>query len=361
MRVLLVSNMYAYPGNWDKLDHLGRHIQLGAVMPSTWHSDKELHPVLDVPEKEPREPWQQYRIRPFFQGNPFRYVYEPKALERAIAEFKPDLIHAEQEPESLSLLQLSVLKPFHRYRLVFVAWENVHPLHQGLLFRQVNFLAADAGIVGSRDALNRTRNQGFRKRLEIIPQYGFEITAPNILPDSTDGPFRIGYAGRLVPEKGLRTLVEATRGMRDVEVVVAGSGPLAAELQREPHITLLGTLPRQKLDTLWRQVQVCVVPSLTTRVWAEQFGRVVVEAMAAGVPVIGSSSAAIPEVIGDAGLVFPEGNATALRREIERLHYDPSLRRDLASRGIARVKDCYSNEVIMQRTVEFYREVLGSR
>jgi glycosyltransferase involved in cell wall biosynthesis len=87
-----------------------------------------------------------------------------------------------------------------------------------------------------------------------------------------------------------------------------------------------------------RELDALVLPSRTTSVWKEQFGRVIVEAMACQTPVIGSDSGAIPEVIGDAGLIFPEGDAHALGNCLRRLIESPDLRRELGERGHARVK-----------------------
>jgi glycosyltransferase involved in cell wall biosynthesis len=104
-----------------------------------------------------------------------------------------------------------------------------------------------------------------------------------------------------------------------------------------------------------------VQPSLTRTNWKEQFGRVLIEAMACQVPVIGSDSGEIPHVLGDAGLVFPEGNAAALRAQIETLRSDPSRRAQVGARGRRRVLDNYTQEIIASRTYAFYRRIVHSQ
>jgi glycosyltransferase involved in cell wall biosynthesis len=104
-----------------------------------------------------------------------------------------------------------------------------------------------------------------------------------------------------------------------------------------------------------------VLPSRTTAHWKEQFGRVLIEAMACGVPVVGSSSGAIPTVIGDAGRVFPEGDFAALGRELTALSLDGALRSELGGRGRAWVLASYSQGRIVAETVAFYRKLLGLR
>jgi glycosyltransferase involved in cell wall biosynthesis len=103
-----------------------------------------------------------------------------------------------------------------------------------------------------------------------------------------------------------------------------------------------------------------VLPSRTTARWKEQFGRVLVEAMACGVPVVGSSSGEIPRVIGDAGAVVPEGDAGALTRAVRALADDPAECAALGARGRARVLRDFTQEQIVADTLGFYRELLGA-
>jgi glycosyltransferase involved in cell wall biosynthesis len=109
-----------------------------------------------------------------------------------------------------------------------------------------------------------------------------------------------------------------------------------------------------------RQCDVLVGPSRTTPRWKEQFGRMLVEAMACGVPVIGSTSGEIPNVIGDAGLVVPEGDGVALRTAIARLRDDARERRDLAERGRARVLALFTQQAVARRTHAVYQEMLAA-
>jgi glycosyltransferase involved in cell wall biosynthesis len=362
LKVLLASNMYAYSGNWDKLDALGRHVDLAVITPEKWGAP-ELGQMLSVPAKRADAPWRQHRLPAsvYQKGNPFRFFYSTSALASVIEQEQPDIVHVEQEPESLNLLQFSLLKRRHRYPLVFVAWEDHNPLRLGWGFRKINYAAADGGIFGNQVAMDRARGFGFRKKMEVIPQYGFEITYDGRLR-AADGRFVVGYAGRLVREKGVETLVEATRLMPQTEVLIAGEGPLAPTLRQETHVRMLGWVPRDEMAGFWSQLDVMVLPSLTDgKKWVEQFGRVIAEAMAAGVPVIGSSAGRIPDTIGDAGLVFPEGDARALCEALNSLRLNPDRRHDLRQRGLARVRDCFSHEVLMGRTVRFYEELLAER
>jgi glycosyltransferase involved in cell wall biosynthesis len=111
----------------------------------------------------------------------------------------------------------------------------------------------------------------------------------------------------------------------------------------------------------YNELDALVVPSRTKSNWKEQFGRVLIEAMACGVPVIGSDSGEIPNVIGDAGQVFPEGNAHALRRQISRLLEDEIVRRDHSHRGRNRVLVHFAQASIAAQTYQVYQEILDAR
>jgi glycosyltransferase involved in cell wall biosynthesis len=102
------------------------------------------------------------------------------------------------------------------------------------------------------------------------------------------------------------------------------------------------------------------MPSLAAPNWKEQFGRMLVEAMACQVPVVGSDSGEIARVIGDAGLVFPQGDVPALAACLRRLRDDSALRRDLAAKGLARVRAHFTQAQIAAQTAAAYREVLAS-
>jgi glycosyltransferase involved in cell wall biosynthesis len=114
------------------------------------------------------------------------------------------------------------------------------------------------------------------------------------------------------------------------------------------------------MPAIMRRFDVLVGPSLTTPRWKEQFGRMLVEAMACGVPVIGSDSGEIPNVIGDAGIVVPEGDCVALRTAIARLRDDPAERRLLAERGHIRARTLFTQEAVARRTYGVYQEMLAA-
>ncbi|NEO50130.1 MAG: glycosyltransferase family 4 protein, partial [Moorea sp. SIO4A3] len=98
--------------------------------------------------------------------------------------------------------------------------------------------------------------------------------------------------------------------------------------------------------------------TLTSVGWKEQFGHVLIEAMASKVPVIGSDSGEIPYVIGDAGLVFPEKNESELRHCLQQLIKQPELAEKLGDLGYARAMEQYTNKALAKQLLDFYQELM---
>ncbi|MCG8349514.1 MAG: glycosyltransferase family 4 protein, partial [Chloroflexales bacterium] len=176
------------------------------------------------------------------------------------------------------------------------------------------------------------------------------------------------FVGRLVPEKGVMDLVEALPGLPDNVVVrFVGDGVLRAQIERRAgeleltdRVELHTAVPSTSIPTVLQQLDALALPSHTTANWKEQFGRILIEAMSCGVPVIGAASGEIPNVIGDAGLIVPERNSAALRSAISRLLYDGALRHELRQRGRARVLAHYTQAALARRYYAIYDTMLNS-
>ena len=212
------------------------------------------------------------------------------------------------------------------------------------------------------------RSKNYRSPIHVIPQFGLDpsqFTPTAGTTRATDAPFRIGYIGRFVEEKGVGVLLDAVAEMRgNWELLLLGGGPLKAklkaraeELQIAERVRIGKWVPSGEMPAFYRQLDLLVLPSLTRPNWKEQFGRILTEAMACQVPVIGSDCGEIPNVIGDGGLVFPEGDVAALRSQIQTLYSDPDRRAALGKNGRARVFKYFTQERIADETYAVYREM----
>jgi glycosyltransferase involved in cell wall biosynthesis len=160
--------------------------------------------------------------------------------------------------------------------------------------------------------------------------------------------FVVGFAGRLVEEKGVHDLIAAVGPLPEADLVIVGDGPLRPEVEaaasRNPRIELLTDVRHARMPSVYERMDVLVLPSRTTPTWTEQFGRVLVEALSLGVPVVGADSGEIPWVVNSTGggVIFPEGDVAELTRVLRELHARPERRLELGSRGRAAVAETYS-------------------
>ena len=135
---------------------------------------------------------------------------------------------------------------------------------------------------------------------------------------------------------------------------------LAREFKIADRVFFEGQIPSTQMPAYYRQLDALVLPSRTLPNWKEQFGRALIEGMACGIPIVGSDSGEIPNVIGDAGLVFQENDAAGLRQTLLELQQKPELRHELGQRGRERVLEHYTQAQIAAQTVQVYREVMST-
>ena len=147
---------------------------------------------------------------------------------------------------------------------------------------------------------------------------------------------------------------------------IIGGGPeretleaQAKSLNISQYVTFIDQLPSTEIHQEYHKLDVLVLPSLTRPNWKEQFGRVLVEAMASGVPVIGSDSGAIPGVVGEAGMIIPEGDISALVDALATLRDCPDKREALAQLGRERFLANFTHQQIADETVAVYHEMLN--
>jgi glycosyltransferase involved in cell wall biosynthesis len=181
-----------------------------------------------------------------------------------------------------------------------------------------------------------------------------------------DGPPVVGYLGRFVPEKGLRMLMSVLdRVGTPWRGLFVGGGALEGELRtwaaaHGDRVRVVTGVPHAGVPPYLSAMDVLAAPSRTTRRWREQLGRMLIEAFAAGVPVLGSDSGEIPHVVADAGLIIPEADETAWAAAVSNLLGDPGRRADLAARGLERARATFAWPVVARRHLAFFDELLGS-
>lgn len=176
----------------------------------------------------------------------------------------------------------------------------------------------------------------------------------------------VAFLGRLVPEKGVDLLLEALKLSPELYAIITGSGPEAESLRAqashlgiEERVRFTGEVASMRVPALLAAADVLCLPSRSTAHGAEQFGRVLVEAMSMGIPPVATECGGMPAVVGDAGLLVPMNDLEALTNALRRLAGDPELRRELGRRGRARVEALFSQRQVVDDTVRFYDDVLA--
>ena len=368
MRVLMVSKACIHGAYQRKLEELARcGAELTVVVPPSWrdHGGQVFH--LD------RRHTQGYRlaVEPLALNGHFHTHFYPR-LGRHFRGQRWDVVHADEEPYNLATLQIIALAQRAGARALFFTWQNLfrrYPLPVRLIEHYCYSRVAGA-IAGNAEAQDVLRRKGYAGPAWVIPQFGvdpelFSPLAPP--PPSPNGSFRVGYVGRLEHKKGVQLLVAACGQLgTEVRLDLLGWGPeerrlraLAAACGLEERLHIHTARASTEVPAFLRQLDVLVLPSLTTPQWKEQFGRVLVEAMACETAVIGSDSGEIRRVIGGAGLLFPEGNSAALAEQLTRLRDDPALRHELGARGRQRVLAHYTQQRIAERTWRVYEAITG--
>ncbi len=368
MKVLMVSKALVVGTYQGKLEAIARQagIELTVAVPPFWREKGHDWRL----ERSFGEGYDLRVLAMRFNGH-YHYHYYPQ-LDRLLDQVRPDILHFDEEAYNLSTWLALRAARKRSIPMVFFTWQNIprrYPPPFGWMERTILRHAAMCQA-GNADAAEIVRDKGFRGPIEVIPQFGTdpELFRP-IGGDAAhvDRPFTIGFVGRLIPAKGLALLIDALAGMEgDWRLEVVGSGPERERLENrtrelgvQKQVTFVGQAPSTTMPEVLRRFDVLAGPSLTTARWKEQFGRMLVEAMACGIPVIGSDSGEIPNVVGDAGLIVPEGDAVALRHALGTLQGDRELRARLGAAGRQRVIDLFTQEAVASRTVDAYRRLLG--
>jgi glycosyltransferase involved in cell wall biosynthesis len=198
--------------------------------------------------------------------------------------------------------------------------------------------------------------------VNYLPVFGPDDAAGEgiTLPWERNTSFTIGFAGLFSEQKGWKVLLAAMERLPErYKAVFAGDGPQNDELlvsikrlQLQSRVHCAGLLPRERLLATYPLFDIFVLPSVTLAYSVEQFGCALAEAMACGVPVIGSDSGAIPEVVGEGGLIFPEGDVDALAKAIVRMSEDNQLRKSSITWGFERYRSHYSCEAYARSIAE---------
>jgi glycosyltransferase involved in cell wall biosynthesis len=366
VRALIVSRVYADPSARGKLRALaGLDVAVVAAVPDRW-----------VPaglDRQQQTSWGQdggVRTVPVAIRGSASPAADPywhgRTVRDLLTDVRPDLLQIEEEPGSNGAAAIARAARRLKIPYVLLTRESL-PVSRGTLatLRRNRALAGAAGLVSANEAAGRLALRGHPSiPHRTIPQLG--VPLPLEVERAPHTGLSIGFIGRLIPEKGLDLLFRAAvKLVGRWTITVIGTGPAQEELEGlaerlgiAGRVTWLGALPRSGVDAVWPRLDVVVTPSRTTARWIETAPRAALEAMAHAIAVVGSAAGAIPETLGDAGIVVPEEDVAALGTALQRLHDEPAEHQRLGAAGRRRVMNGYTDAAIAQQTVAFWRELI---
>ena len=387
MKVLVASHSYIVDLNCEKLRtlaHMGHEVTV--VVPKRWNPGGVQSRIV---EPRPRQEG-SFRIVPIAnlsQNNQglLSFGWEIVTL---LKSFKPDVIQVEQGAKSLGYAQMITLNRLlggNAKNLFFTWWNLPYELSFPLsLLESYNLRHTDGLVVGNQDGADILKDRGYHGPVRVMPQLGVDegLFCPQEQPQLrqqqsiSDNDFVVGFVGRFVPEKGLSTLFQALATLVHLPwtLVLLGRGPLKDGLKEQAQtlgiaerVRWIESVPHDAVPDYINLMDTLVLPSettdgfktLTSVGWKEQFGHVLIEAMACQVPVIGSDSGEIPHVIGDSGLVFPEKDYEALADRLKQLIQQPEQRQSLAQKGYKKAMKQYTNKALATELLAFYQELVA--
>jgi glycosyltransferase involved in cell wall biosynthesis len=389
MRILVISHTYIVDLNCEKLRSLARldpSLQVTVGVPQRWRPGGIQNRTIETTPKQEGN-FRRQPLGNFSHNNQGLLSFGPDLMV-LLRQFRPQVIQVEQGAKSLAYAQtitLNRLLGLKAKNLFFTWWNLPYQLKFPVSRLEAYNLQHTHGLIGgNQDGVDILQKRGYSGPYRVMPQLGVDETRfrPQPQPDlaqKLDIPvdtFVVGFVGRFVPEKGLLTLCDALATLQNLPQpwiwLLLGRGPLKATLQAKVAATGMArrvrwveSVPHDEVSRYINLMDALVLPSettyqfqtLTAAGWKEQFGHVLIEAMACGVPVVGSDSGEIPNVIQDAGLIFPEGNTPALADQLSRLMEKPDFRNELGQKGYQRALSCYTNRALAQQLLAFYQDL----
>ena len=387
MKILVASHTYIVDLNCEKLRALSRlqpDIEVTVVVPKKWRPGGVQNKIIETEYRDEGN----FRIVPVsnFSQNHQGLLTFGGDLVTLLREFRPNIIHVEQGSRGLAyaeMITLNALLGLKAKNIFFTWWNLPYNLKFPISVLENYNLDNSHGIIsGNQDGAEILRDRGYEGPIKVMPQLGVDETlfTPKNQPELAKkvglepDDFVIGFVGRFVPEKGIMTLIDALVKIKDKswKFLLLGRGELKDEILQKAEekgikdrIILIESVPHDEVADYINLMSTLILPSettykfktLTSVGWKEQFGHVIIEAMACKVPVIGSDSGEIPHVIGDAGLIFPEGNAEELANRLEQLIDNQDLTENLAQMGYAKAMTQYTNIALAKQQLEFYQEL----
>jgi glycosyltransferase involved in cell wall biosynthesis len=286
-----------------------------------------------------------------------------------------DVVHCWEEPYVAACAQIAARSP-RTAKFVFASFQNVskrYPPPLSLFERSV-VGRADGWIAFGQTTYNAQHDRpgyALKPCRVITPGVDTSRFAPDAAARArvraslgwNGVDHVVGFVGRFVPEKGIDLLARAADGLPGVtRLLFIGGGPGADRLRalqaaNPSRARVITGVAHDDVPAYLNAMDILCAPSRTTPRWREQFGRMLIEAMACGVAVVGSRSGEIPHVVGDAGVTLPEDDVEAWTSTLNALLADERRRAALAAAGLARARSVFPWPVIARAHLDFFDSI----
>jgi len=356
-KLCLYSSLAFYPMHWEAFKYICSHYAVqGYIICDTPPEIPNVHKQLGW--ADPTLEAEELGITIYQIPDCDRHT-KVKYLCKTLKTINPDVIWVQEEPTNYFLFHILKLYYFNqKIRIVTAVCENIFPKQTGFkeLIRRSLWLRLNGLMAVATTSIEGIHSVGFPKKVPTSTLVAGNQSPPDNLqplplpfvklPDD----FIVGFVGRICEEKGWKILLQAIAQLpSNYKCIIVGDGEQINELklwiekpELKSRVFYMGLLPKVELWGFYLTIHCLVVPSLTTSTWKEQFGGVLTDGMVMGIPVIGSNSGAIPEVLGEAGLVTNEGSIEELKKSLKDLYQNANLRSKLSEIGKARFKEEFS-------------------
>ncbi|KKP24465.1 MAG: Glycosyltransferase-like protein [candidate division TM6 bacterium GW2011_GWF2_28_16] len=394
MKILVIGHTYIASINrikWQVFANKLNNIQVKVIIPKFWPASLFNINAGDY-KKDNLNNCEFIALKTRLAGNEVLYSYKFLDLYKILKSYKPDIIYVEQGDNAFSYFQIILLAKILRLKskFTFFTWVNWHhkwSIKYKLVWsfiEKFNLKNSSGAIVGNSVAKDILINKKFLKNIEVLPQLGvneryfYPVCHPELaVPDealrevwvSGSSQITIGFIGRLVSEKGiwdlLKVFLDLSKKHNNLKLIFVGSGKEKDNLinfikknNMQDNIEFIPSILHEQVGEILNKFDIFVLPSYDTPEWKEQFGHVLIEAMACNVPVLGSNAGNIPDVIKNAGLIFEQKNLSDLNNKLELLICNKHLRKELSEKGYNLFLKNYSYDYIAEKTYKFFQEIL---
>ena len=299
-------------------------------------------------------------------SDPAGFRWKRSALRRALHEARPEVVHLDVEPH---LPAASAVMREARHVGAAVTAATAVQSRAALSWRErrrrSRNLRQARGIHAATPRAATLVGEEAEAPTLMAPRIGV-IAPAEVAPFSPDGMV-MAFGGRLVPARGLDLLLRSSVGVGgNWHLLVAGGGPAQPELESlaermgiSGRVSWLGSLPAGERAELWSRADCAVVPSREENAAVDHAAIGALQAMAAGRPVVATRTGAVPEFVGDSGILVEPDDTAALTAALQQLHDDPALRQSLGAAARQLVLEHYSTQAVARRAVELWRRVVA--